>query len=152
MITLVQWLQTYSLPVVLLLVLGAALAFVVKLVVERALDARFGRLAKDIELRLERMSRFQEKVLLDRYLAAGEVFSQIQQVATAVNRYLNGQEVEGLFRGKELAPLTSVYEVLDAKRYLLGDELCRILEELASVVLALANAGTADQQAEAAAR
>jgi len=98
------------------------------------------------------MSRFQEKVLLDRYLAAGEVFSQIQQVATAVNRYLNGQEVEGLFRGKELAPLTSVYEVLDAKRYLLGDELCRILEELASVVLALANAGTADQQAEAAAR
>jgi hypothetical protein len=149
--TLVQWLQTYSLPVALLLIIGAGLLFLVKLVIERTVETQFRKLSKEIELRLERRSRFEERILLDRYLAAGELFGQIQRASTSVNRHIHGYEVEGLFRGKELVPVTEFYEMLDAKTYLLGDELVGILDGLAEAVLSLASAHTPEQQKEAAA-
>jgi hypothetical protein len=150
---LVKWLQLYSPVVTGGLAVGAGLLFVMKVVIERAVEAQFMRLQKEIELRLERRSRFEERVLTDRYAAAGKAFAQIQKVATDVNRHLHGQHVEGLFReGKELAPLTSVYETLDAERYLLGDELVTNLEHQAAAILSLASAHTPEQVQETAAR
>jgi hypothetical protein len=141
--TLIAWLQSYSLPVTVLLLIGAALLFVMKLVTERAVEAQFSRLTKEVELRLEQRSRFEEKIMLDQYAAASKTFAQIQAVATSVNRYLHGQPTEGLFKGTDLVPLTEVYEAIEAQRYLLGERLCELLEQLAGCVLRLANADSA---------
>jgi hypothetical protein len=104
---------------------------------------------KRIEAGIDRRSRFEERVVLDRYNAAATVVGQIQRVATDVNRCLHHQTVEGLFNGNELVPLTTVYETLAAQRYLLGEGLYEILQSQAAEILRIAKAQTSQEQTDA---
>lgn len=67
MTELLSWLGEYSPFVVLLLAVGAGILFVLKLIVEHAVSAEFEVRIKDLELRLERRSDFEQVVLMDRF-------------------------------------------------------------------------------------
>ena len=137
---LIEWLGQYSAPIIVLLASGAALLFAMRTVTEKAVAAQIERYQKEITLRLERRSRFEERVLLDQYTTVGELLGRMVRVTTDLNRRAHGVDVEGLYHGNELVPLTAVYEDLSSKRYLLGERFHPLLLQLANTVLALANA------------
>jgi hypothetical protein len=112
-----KWFTAYSLPVVILLLFGAALVYVLQAATEKAIATQFDRYAKEVTLRLERRSRFKEKILLDQYLAVTEIFSKLDRIATDLNRHRHGNKIPGLFRGVEVVPLSEVFGELNAKRY-----------------------------------
>lgn len=136
---LLEWLSKYSLPVVALIALGAVFLVLIKYVTERALDNRFKQYETEITLRLERRSRFEEKLLLDQYLLVTELFHKIKRVATDLNRHRQGVTVDGLFLGIDIVPLTQVYEELSSKRYLLGSRFHDVLRRHCDLVLRIAN-------------
>ena len=65
--TLIDWAAQYSAPILVLLCIAAATIFVLKMVTERTIEAKFSQMQKTIELSLERRSEFEQRVLLDRY-------------------------------------------------------------------------------------
>lgn len=137
--TILEWLSKYSWPVATLIVLGAGFLFLIKFVTEKALDNKFKEYETEITLRLERRSRFEEKLLLDQYLLVTELFHKIKRVATDLRRHQHGIVVEGLFDKHDIVPLTQVYEELSSKRYLLGSQFHDVLSRLSNVVLRIAN-------------
>lgn len=144
--TLLQWLSKYSLPVVALIALGAIFLFLIKYVTEKALDNRFKQYEKEIALRLERRSRFEEKLLLDQYLLATELFHKVGRIVTDLNRHRHGVTVDGLLLGNDVVPLTQVYEELSSKRYLLGSRFHDVLRRHCDLVLRIANATKQEHQ------
>ncbi len=146
--TLLDWASQYSAPVLVLASLGAALIFVLKLVTERAVAAQFDRHAKELELKLERRSEFEEQALLDRYKLVCEFAQRLARITTDLNRVSHGQEVEDLYSGSELVPLTAVYEDLSARRFQLSEAFHQFFTRQANVVMALANAGKGGRRRE----
>lgn len=138
--TLLEWLSKYSLPVVMLIALGAIFLVLIRYIMEKALDNRFKQYEKEIALRLERRSRFEEKLLLDQYLLVTDLFHRIGQIAKDVNRSRKGFPVEGLMRGNDLVPLSGILDELNFKRYLIGSRFHDLLRSHCDQVLKLANA------------
>jgi len=133
--TIIEWLSKYSWPVATLFVLGAGFLFLIKYVTEKALDNKFKQYETEITLRLERRSRFEEKLLLDQYLLVTELFHKIKRIATDLRRHSQGITVEGLIDKNDIVPLTQVYEELSSKRYLLGSRFHDVLRRHSDVVL-----------------
>lgn len=142
---LLKWAGQYSAPVVILLACGAALIFVFRYVVEKAVEAEFDKRTKRIELLLERRSNFEEKVLLDQYEAVTALQLKLGNVGADLNRMRNGIEVEGLMNGKDIVPLSDIYVELQAKRFLLKEEFYNLLQKRADNLRAFANARNADE-------
>ena len=61
---LIKWAGQHSAPVVILLACGAALIFVFRYVVEKAVEAEFDKGNKRLELLIERRSSFEKKYFL----------------------------------------------------------------------------------------
>lgn len=140
-----EWLSKYSLPVVALISTGALFLYLIKFVTERALDNRFKQYETEVTLRLERRSRFEEKLQLDQYLLVTELFNKINRTATDLNRHRQGVKVDGLFVGDDIVPLTQVFEDLSAKRYLLGSRFHDVLRRHCELVLKIANTKKRDE-------
>jgi hypothetical protein len=87
-------------------------------------------------------------VLLDRYKLVCEFAQHLSRITTDLNRASYGIEVQGLFNGIEVVPLTTVFEDLAAKRFQLSDQFHQFFYRQAQVVLSLANAKTAEQRKE----
>ena len=130
-----KWITTYSPPVVALLALGTGLVFVFKIVVERAIDARFAEQTKVLELRLQRRSALEERVLLDRYQLVTQFSSRLEDVRHNIARIRSGSPpAKGFQVGQDIPSLTAIHGELKANRPILSDELFDILrrkEELA---------------------
>ena len=99
------WLTKYSPPVVLLLAVAGVFIFVSKQVIENTISAQFQQYKKEIELRLQRRSNFEERVLLDRYSLLRDIHHKIARVMTDLNRVRSGTTVEGLIRNGDIVPL-----------------------------------------------
>ncbi|SRR6266446_895363 len=138
--SVLEWITKYSPPIVLLIALGAVLIFVLKTVTENAISSKFEEYKKEVGLRLERRSNFEERILLDRYTLVRDIQTKIGRVMTDLNRVRSGTKVEGLFRNGDLVPLTEVFELLANNRYLLTDTFHRILSSEAQLALSCANA------------
>lgn len=141
---ILDWLGSYSGPVVVLIVLGAGFLFVARTVVERGVDAGITARVEKGRLRLGRRSAFEERVLTDRYLAFQDLFARLQGVTTTLNRIDHGQSPpDGFFEDlpsrREIVPLTAVFEDLSTKEPILGPRLHSALEGTAQAALALAN-------------
>ncbi|MGY1804808.1 hypothetical protein ACI78T_16115 [Blastococcus sp. SYSU D00922] len=137
---LLTWLADYSLPVVVLLAVGAVFLFAARTVVEKAVSARLDAYAEELKLRLGRRSGFEEKILTDRYVAFLDLFTRLQRITTELNRAQHGQPLpEGFLVGGDLVPLTAVYEELNVQELLLGPRLHTALTDAAAAVLQLAN-------------
>jgi hypothetical protein len=137
---ILAWLTKYSPPIVLLIGLGAVFLFAFKNITEHAISAQFDQYKKEVELRLQRRSNFEERVLLDRYTVLRDIQSKIQRVMTDLNRRRTGTEVEGLMRGSDIVPLTEVFELIATNRYLITDRFHKILWREAQLGIEYANA------------
>jgi hypothetical protein len=136
---LLQWLNQHSPAVVALLVLGAALLFVLKLVTERSIASGFQAQTKALELALGRRSAFEEKVLTERYALVSSFVSRLERLATQLNRVRHGQDIpEDFRRGTELVPLTEVFEDLTIHRFVLGEDFFSALQHEAEILLEIA--------------
>jgi hypothetical protein len=146
--TLIAWASKYSAPVLLLLCIGAALIFVLKAVTERTIEAEFARLSKELELKLERRSEFEQQVLLERYRLVSDFAARLSRITTDLNRARSRRKVKDLYDGNELLPLTAVYEDLAVKSFQLSTKFHKFFSEQANVVLRLANARTDEERRE----
>src|SRR5438034_9045146 len=90
MTELLEWLAKYSPAVVVLLALGAALLFVIKLIVEKSIASEFDAKSKMFEAVLKRRSAFEEKVLSDRFALITGLAARLERVMTNLNRLKSG--------------------------------------------------------------
>jgi hypothetical protein len=142
--SILSWLTKYSPPVVLLLALGAAFILVSKQVTENAISAQFEQYKKEVELRLQRRSNFEERVLLDRYVLLREIHSKIGRVMTDLNRSKSGSIVKGLIQDHDIVPLTSVVELIEQDRSLITERFREILLNQVELAIKYANTQDAD--------
>lgn len=138
-----DWLSSYSGPVVALILVGAAFLFAAKLVVERGVDAAINARAEKGRLQLSRRSAFEERVLTDRYLVFQDLFSRVQRVTTTLNGIAHGKSPpDGFFEafqhGVDVVPLTAIFEELSTKEPILGPRLHAALEQAAQAALGFA--------------
>lgn len=144
MAEILDWLSSYSGPVVVLILLGAGFLFVAKAVVERGVDAAMTTRAERDRLQLGRRSAFEERVLVDRYVAFQDLFARTQRVITTLNGVAHGQAPpEGFFeelgQGRDIVPLTTVFEDLSTKEPILGPRLHTALLQMAQAALHFAS-------------
>jgi hypothetical protein len=144
--TILKWASKYSLPVLVLICLGAGLIYLLKFTTEQVIEAEFNRRAKEIEVALERRSTFEQQVLLDRYKLVANFAERLEKVSTDVNRLSQGKKVEGLVNQGELPSLTSIYEDLTANRFVLPDRFYSFFEHQAELILKMANAKTEEER------
>ena len=102
---------------------------------ENAISAQFEQYKKEVELRLQRRSNFEERVLLDRYVLVREIHSKIRKVSTDLNRNKKGANVKGLFHDDDIVPLTSVFELIDQDRSLITERFRKILRSQAELLI-----------------
>lgn len=141
MIEILSWLKDYSPTVVLLLAVGSAVLFILKLSVEKSIAASFETYAKKLELRLERRSAFEEKVLIDRFTLVTSLSARLEKVTTNLNRLRSGQPIpEGFMKQKEIVPLTEIFEDLSIHRLILTEDFYELLSKKAQLALRAANA------------
>ncbi len=69
-----------------------------------------------------------------------EIQGELSQISTLVNRYLKGYEVDGLIVGNDIPKLTAVFEDLNAKKGLIGDELYNAFADKGRTLIRLINA------------
>jgi hypothetical protein len=144
--TILEWMSKYSPPVVAILLLGAGFLIVAKKVIENAIDKRFERVEKQNSLLLERLSRFEEKVFLDKYQLVTALFYKLVRVASDLDRFRReGTPVPGLFLGKDVVPLTQVNEELNAKHFLLGERFHNLLQRHYEMVKRIENCATDEE-------
>ena len=124
---------------VLLLVLGGIFIFVSKQMIENTISAQFQQYKKEVELRLQRRSNFEERVLLDRYALLRDIHHKIGRVMTDLNRVRSGTTVEGLIRNGDIVPLTEVFELIEDNRYLITERFREILRGQAQLAIKYAN-------------
>lgn len=137
---ILEWAKTYSTPVVVLLGFGAALVFVLRMIVEKAVEAQFDARNKRLELLLQRRSAFEEKILLDQYATVVDLQLRIKKIETDINRLRHGISVEGLMKGGDIIPLSEVYAELQAKRFMLKEQLYDLLVSEVTALISFANA------------
>lgn len=138
--SILDWLTKYSPPIVFLIGLGAVFLFAFKNITESAISAQFDQYKKEVELRLQRRSNFEERILLDRYTILRDIQSRMQRVMTDLNRRRSGTEVEGLMRNRDIVPLTEIFELINNNRYLITDRFHKILWSEAQLGIEYANA------------
>lgn len=137
--TVLKWLGQYSAPIALLLALSAALIYLLQNVVEKTIAFQFDRYAKEISLKLEKRSNFEERILLDRYMVLRDLQTRLGRVMTDLNRVRHGMMVEGLFRNGDIVPLTEIFSQLAVDRYLITERFHKILWEESQLIIAIAN-------------
>ena len=118
-------------------VVGGAV-FILQKATERAISNEFDRRATAYNLGLERRSRFEEMILIERYETISDILSRCSTIVADLNRRRHGTEVEGLMRGNDIVPLTEVFAILAAKKHVLTDRFHPQLFEIAGVLITLA--------------
>jgi hypothetical protein len=130
MTEILGWLQQYSTGVVVLIAIGAALLYLMKLLIEKTIDNG-----------LKRRSAFEEKVLTDRFTLLASFSSRMHKVTTTLNRVRAGQpRPDGFFVHNEIVPLTTICEDISANRLVLGETFHQMLFEKTDAMVRLANA------------
>lgn len=94
--------------------------------------------------RMERRSEFEQHLLMERYKLISEFAYRLSRITTDLNRYWHGQQVEALFDGNEVVPLTAIYEDLAARSFHLSEKFHKFFYEQAGVVLEMAQASTSE--------
>lgn len=109
------------------------------LVYQEKLRAELQQKTNEIGLLLARRSKFEEKILLDRYELVRGIEHELENVATNLNRLRHGMEVPGFIVEGDIVPLTKVFEQIGVHRYLLSEKFHTILRAQAKLLIKLAN-------------
>ena len=141
MTELLEWLAKYSPAVAVLIAFGAALLFVIKLIVEKSIASEFDAKSKMFEAVLKRRSAFEEKVLSDRFALITGLAARLERVMTNLNRLKSGYPTpDGFVKQNEIIPLTEIFEDVKIHRLVLGEDFYTLFLKQAEVVLEAANA------------
>jgi hypothetical protein len=97
--------------IIMVLVLVSTV-FVLKLIFEKSLSTEFDKYKKSMELKLKKRSRFDEKILLDRYNLIRDIQARQHKVLTIINRIRHGIKVDNFIIQNEPVQMTEVYELL----------------------------------------
>jgi hypothetical protein len=116
---ILTWIATYSPLTALLLAIGAAALFVLQKTTEKAITSQFEKHSKEVELRLERVSRFREHILLESFKLVTDLESRLQDVNLGLARYVKGNRPEGFIKHNEVVPLSEISYLLSGQRFLL---------------------------------
>jgi hypothetical protein len=138
--SILKWLTQYSPPAVLLIGLAAASLYMFQMVTEKAISANFDKYKKEIELRLQKRSNFEERILLDRYTIIRDIHMRLTKVMTNINRTRSGAKVEGLVKNGDIVPLTEVFEILSVNKYLITERIHKILWDKGQIAIKFFNA------------
>jgi hypothetical protein len=106
-----------------ILALGAAFVFILQNVTEQAISSEFDRRLEEMTLLIERRSRFEEKVLLDKYVKVTELQSKIERVTM----------------GGPTEPLNEVMRDAVAYRYLIGDKFFKLFVDEKNLLFEIAD-------------
>jgi len=137
--SILTWLTKYSPPVVLLIALGGTFIFIAKQIMENTISAQFQQYKKELELRLQRRSNFEERVLIDRYTMVRDIHHKIGRVMTDLNRRRSGTSIEGLIRNGDIVPLTEVFEMISLNSSLITARFTEVLSSQAQLAIKYAN-------------
>jgi hypothetical protein len=149
MAQLLDWLTKYSPEVVVLIAFGAALLFVMKLIVEKSIASEFDAKSKVFEALLERRSAFEEKVLSDRFALISGLSARLERVMTNLNRLRSGQPApDGFMKQNEIVPLTEIFEDVSIHRLVLGEDFYRLFSKQAEFALKAANLSSSEDWRE----
>ena len=154
---IILWLKEYSPPVALLLMIGIAAAYFLKLVIEKQIDKSFQAANRRIELLLARRSAFEEKVLTQRYSLITELSGRMHEILIELERASKGQGLSpDIYRNGELLPMTRVDQDLRVNRLALTESFYNLLREkyevLEIAIKALQDAANAEDPAAARSR
>ena len=141
MADLINLFTTYSPLLIFATALVAAGVFVLKKTTERAINFEFDRHARALTLGLERRSRFEEMILIERYETLNDLLSRLTRIATDLRRHRAGTEVDGLLQNNDIVPLTDVFERLSTRRHILTAPFHDKLNQLGGLLIQYANAG-----------
>jgi hypothetical protein len=149
MAELLDWLTQYSPPIALLIALGTGLLWVTKLIVERSITSGFDAQSRRLEMALRRRSAFEEQVLLERYALINSLSERLMRVMTNLNRRRSGQPVpENFMQHNEIVPLTEIFEEVEIRRLMMGEDFHRLFLAQSHLVLKMANQRTAEERTE----
>ncbi|WP_114748911.1 hypothetical protein [Pleomorphovibrio marinus] len=144
---ILNWVSTYSPPIILLIALGASLIYIIKQVTEKAINHQFDKYKKEVELKLERRSSFEERVLIDRYTLIKEIQTKLGSIATNLNRIKSGQKIDGFIVNSDIVPLTEVLETLTVNKYVITVKFHQLFWEQSQLLIKLANAKDSNNMA-----
>lgn len=144
---ILEWLNTYSWPVVILLILGMIGLYSVRHFLEKCIESGLDRQATRLEISLQRRSDFEQTVLLERYTVALTIARQLNEVETQLRHVRGGHDIEeGFYRpghsGTEIVPLTIAFNEIEANRPIFPESLHSLLLNWARAVVEMANADT----------
>ncbi|PUB79756.1 MAG: hypothetical protein DBO99_02800 [gamma proteobacterium symbiont of Ctena orbiculata] len=77
---------------------------------------------------------------------ARQIYANLLDVSTDLNRLKSGLEVSGLMNGHDIVPLTEVFKQIEANKNLVGSELYSILRDLGNNLIEFANVAHDDKQ------
>ena len=116
--------------------------------VTEEVKTEINRSSKELELKLERRSDFEQQILLERYKLVCEFTQRLSRITTDLNRTIHGKNVVGLYDGNEVVPLTEVFEDLAAKKFQLSERFHQFFYNHAQVVLLVANSKSEETRRE----
>lgn len=121
------WIETYSPVTVFLLIFISISAFLLRQTAEKAISTQFEKYSKDVELRLERTSKFKEQILLDSYKVSIELEACLLNINLNLARAVKGNAPSGFIVNGEIQSLSDLTYKLNTERYLLPPKICKIL-------------------------
>src|SRR5215211_5141206 len=151
MTEILSLLENYSPTIAVLLILATAFLYVLKLVVDRSVAASFDTKLKELELKLQRRSAFEDKVLTDRFELVTSFSARLEAVMTNLNRIRSGLPTvppEGFMEGNEIVTLTGIFVDLEVHRVVLGEEFYDLFTRQAQLALKFSNVGEQNEYKE----
>lgn len=124
--------------IIMFLVLVSTI-YVIKLIFEKSLSQEFDKYKKSMELKLEKRSRFDEKILLDRYNLIRDIQAKQNKVLTNLNRIKHGIKVDNFIIGSEPVQMTEVYELLALNKIIITVPIHNKLTKQAELIMKIIN-------------
>jgi hypothetical protein len=123
---ILDWIKEYSPGIVFILAVGSALLYLIKNVAEKAISQKFDIYIKELEKR----SRFEEKILIERYELITDIAKRLEFTSTKINRYTDGIEIPNFIENGNVIPLIEIEEKLGVYKYLLTEKFYNLFKEM----------------------
>lgn len=142
---LVNYLTRYSPPVVATLVCLFIGGYFVKYGIEKTLEAEFQKRDRQLELAMKRQSNFQEKILWEKYIVLTSQNEELHKLRAEINKVIITKPEKILFKeGVDIPRLTAVYEQLNINRFLIGEEIYRLMRKQGRLLMAFSKLNIKD--------
>jgi hypothetical protein len=131
---LFRYISRYSPPVIVAIITLVIGGYFIKYGIERTLEAEFQKRDRELELAMKRQSNFQEKVLWQKYSLLTSQNEILHQLRAEIHGYILGTAEQTFVKNGHVYRLTDVYEQLNINRFLIGEEMYRLMTQHAATL------------------